>query len=168
MPRAESHPRSHHREDHLAVRPPHGLAGKHQLLHESLQREADAVAHAHAATGERSDGHSWNRYATGDEESEGLLHRAHLRARCENHVVHRVEIEEPVRTPHGVTVGQLEEKSIFYLQSRGVDVESARNMLTFAFANEMVAKISLPSLHALVLGLLLQRFPQSGVEKDWL
>jgi Fe-S cluster assembly protein SufD len=75
---------------------------------------------------------------------------------------------DDVKCAHGVTVGQLEEKSIFYLQSRGVDVESARNMLTFAFANEMVAKISLPSLHALVLGLLLQRFPQSGVEKDWL
>lgn len=75
---------------------------------------------------------------------------------------------DDVKCTHGVTVGQLEEKSIFYLQSRGVDAESARNMLTFAFANEMVAKISLSSLHALVLELLLQRFPQADVQKDWL
>lgn len=75
---------------------------------------------------------------------------------------------DDVKCAHGVTVGQLEDKSVFYLQSRGIDPETARNMLTFAFANDMVAKISLPGLHALVLELLLQRFPQSGVEKDWL
>lgn len=75
---------------------------------------------------------------------------------------------DDVKCSHGVTVGQLDDKSIFYLQSRGVDVESARNMLTFAFANEMVAQIKLASLHAVVLELLLQRFPQADVEKDWL
>ena len=69
---------------------------------------------------------------------------------------------------HGVTVGQLEEKSVFYLQSRGVDEETARNMLTFAFANEMVDKIKIKGLHDLVLAQLLERFPQAGIEKEWL
>ncbi|MGJ0486596.1 MAG: Fe-S cluster assembly protein SufD [Methylomicrobium sp.] len=75
---------------------------------------------------------------------------------------------DDVKCGHGVTVGQLEEKSVFYLQSRGVDEETARNMLTFAFANEMVDKIRIRELHDLVLGELLQRFPQQGVEKAWL
>ncbi|MDP1970948.1 MAG: Fe-S cluster assembly protein SufD, partial [Methylobacter sp.] len=58
---------------------------------------------------------------------------------------------DDVKCGHGVTVGQLDEKSIFYLQSRCVDEETARNMLTFAFANEMVDKIKIRSLHDKVL-----------------
>ena len=75
---------------------------------------------------------------------------------------------DDVKCSHGVTVGQLNKQSVFYLQSRGIDVESARNMLTFAFANEMLDKIQLKSLRDLVLAQLLQRFPQQGVDSRWL
>jgi len=75
---------------------------------------------------------------------------------------------DDVKCAHGVTVGQLDEKSIFYLQSRCVDKETARNILTFAFANEMVDKVQLTSLRELLLGQLLKRFPQAGVDKQWL
>jgi len=66
---------------------------------------------------------------------------------------------DDVKCSHGVTVGQLEEKSVFYLQSRGIDDESARNILTFAFANEMVDKVENAELKALLLKQLLARFP---------
>ncbi|QPK65600.1 Fe-S cluster assembly protein SufD [Methylomonas sp. LL1] len=66
---------------------------------------------------------------------------------------------DDVKCSHGVTVGQLEEKSVFYLQSRGIDEASARNILTFAFANEMVDKIEDADLKALLLEQLLARFP---------
>ena len=69
---------------------------------------------------------------------------------------------DDVKCAHGVTVGQLEEKSVFYLQSRGVDEETARNMLTFAFANEMVDKVSLLALKTQLLQLLLNHFPQNS------
>jgi Fe-S cluster assembly protein SufD len=75
---------------------------------------------------------------------------------------------DDVKCGHGVTVGQLDEKSVFYLQSRCVDEETARNMLTFAFANEMVDKIKIKTLHDKVLEQVLLRFPQEGIEKDWL
>ena len=75
---------------------------------------------------------------------------------------------DDVKCAHGVTVGQLEDKSIFYLKSRGLDEETARNVLTFAFANEMVEKVALKDLHAMVLDQLLQRFPQEHVDKEWL
>lgn len=75
---------------------------------------------------------------------------------------------DDVKCSHGVTVGQLDEKSIFYLQSRAIDEETARNILTFAFANEMVDKISHSELHGLILKLLLERFPQQGIERNWL
>ncbi len=66
---------------------------------------------------------------------------------------------DDVKCSHGVTVGQLEEKSVFYLQSRGVDEAAARNILTFAFANEMVDKVENAELKALLLDQLLARFP---------
>ncbi len=75
---------------------------------------------------------------------------------------------DDVKCAHGVTVGQLDEKSIFYLQSRCIDEETARNMLTFAFANEMVDKIKIKSLHDQALEQVLIRFPQEGVNKEWL
>jgi len=75
---------------------------------------------------------------------------------------------DDVKCGHGVTVGQLDDKSVFYLQSRCIDEETARNMLTFAFANEMVDKISIKSLHDNVLEQVLARFPQQGVDKEWL
>lgn len=71
---------------------------------------------------------------------------------------------DDVKCAHGVTVGQLDEKSIFYLQSRGIDEATAKHILTFAFANEMVDKITVPSLRESVFNLLLTRFPE-GAER---
>lgn len=73
---------------------------------------------------------------------------------------------DDVKCAHGVTVGQLESPAIFYLQSRCIDEQTAKNMLTFAFANEMVEKIKLPELHDKVLEQLLVRFPQTGMQQE--
>ncbi|MGH8477818.1 MAG: Fe-S cluster assembly protein SufD [Methylococcales bacterium] len=75
---------------------------------------------------------------------------------------------DDVKCAHGVTVGQLDEQSIFYLQSRGMGGESARNMLTFAFANEMVDKITSQALRSVVQNELLARLPQTDIRKEWL
>jgi Fe-S cluster assembly protein SufD len=66
---------------------------------------------------------------------------------------------DDVKCAHGVTVGQLDEKSIFYLQSRGIDEETAKHILTFAFANEMVEKIGNDALKTVLQATLLQRLP---------
>jgi Fe-S cluster assembly protein SufD len=66
---------------------------------------------------------------------------------------------DDVKCAHGVTVGQLDEKSVFYLQSRCIDLAAARNMLTFAFANEMVDKVENENLKALLLRQLWAFFP---------
>ena len=75
---------------------------------------------------------------------------------------------DDVKCAHGVTVGQLDPEAVFYLESRGVDEPTARNMLTFAFANELVEKIRLSSLKRVVQGELLSFLPQSDIRKDWL
>ncbi len=77
-------------------------------------------------------------------------------------------LADDVKCSHGVAVGQLDPESVFYLVSRGVDTETARNMLTFAFANEMIDKIGLESLHSRVQEHLLDLFPQTGIRRDWL
>lgn len=75
---------------------------------------------------------------------------------------------DDVKCAHGVTVGQLDAQSVFYLRSRCIDQETARNVLTFAFANEMIKPIDIPALHDMALKELLTRFPQHGVALEWL
>jgi len=45
---------------------------------------------------------------------------------------------DDVRCTHGATVGQLDSDALFYLQARGLDHETAKQMLTYAFANEVL------------------------------
>ena len=51
-----------------------------------------------------------------------------------------------VKCAHGATVSQLEDDEIFYLQSRGIDENSARHLLINAFAAEIINKIPILSL----------------------
>lgn len=51
-----------------------------------------------------------------------------------------------VKCAHGATVSQLEDDEIFYLQSRGIDANDARNLLINAFAAEIINQIPVPSL----------------------
>jgi len=51
-----------------------------------------------------------------------------------------------VKCAHGATVSQLEDDEIFYLQSRGIDENSARHLLIKAFAAEIINKIPVPCL----------------------
>ncbi len=55
---------------------------------------------------------------------------------------------DDVKCAHGATVGQLEEEELFYLASRGLDVELARNLLTYGFAEEVIEKIKVLSIRA--------------------
>jgi Fe-S cluster assembly protein SufD len=48
---------------------------------------------------------------------------------------------DDVKCTHGATIGQLNEESIFYLRSRGLDTETARRMLIHAFAGEIIERI---------------------------
>ena len=55
---------------------------------------------------------------------------------------------DDVKCSHGATVGQLDEKAVFYLRSRGMGESEARRMLTQAFAGEILDRIDLESLRA--------------------
>jgi Fe-S cluster assembly protein SufD len=53
---------------------------------------------------------------------------------------------DDVKCTHGATVGQLAGDAIFYLRSRGIALEEARKILTFAFANDVVSRIKVESI----------------------
>lgn len=53
---------------------------------------------------------------------------------------------DDVLCSHGATIGQLDEKSTFYFQSRGIKKDDARRLLTFAFVNEVLDRISFEPL----------------------
>jgi Fe-S cluster assembly protein SufD len=55
-------------------------------------------------------------------------------------------VADNVKCTHGATVGQLDTDEIFYLRSRGIDADSARNLLIYAFAYEILEQIPVDSL----------------------
>lgn len=55
-------------------------------------------------------------------------------------------VADNVKCAHGATVSQLDNDEVFYLQSRGIDEVSARKLLTYAFAYEVIDQIPVVSL----------------------
>lgn len=50
-------------------------------------------------------------------------------------------IADDVKCTHGATVSDLSEEELFYLRSRGVDRETARNLLMYAFVDEVSSAV---------------------------
>jgi len=48
---------------------------------------------------------------------------------------------DDVKCTHGATIGQLNAESVFYLRSRGINTDMARQMLIHAFAGEIIERI---------------------------
>lgn len=64
---------------------------------------------------------------------------------------------DDVKCAHGATVGQLEEEELFYLRTRGLPDNLARNLLTYGFAEEIINKIDIEEIKADLSGAVLNR-----------
>ena len=53
---------------------------------------------------------------------------------------------DDVKCSHGATVGQLDERAIHYVRSRGLGAEAARALLTFGFAEDVLARMGEPAV----------------------
>src|ERR1700704_22778 len=63
---------------------------------------------------------------------------------AEAHVDTKPELEifaDDVKCAHGAAIGQLDEDELFYLESRGIHSDLARNLLTYGFAEEVIVRI---------------------------
>jgi Fe-S cluster assembly protein SufD len=64
---------------------------------------------------------------------------------------------DDVKCTHGATVGQLSDEALFYLRSRGIGLEAARGLLTFAFANDIISRIQVEPVREALEEMLLTR-----------
>jgi len=68
---------------------------------------------------------------------------------------------DDVKCTHGATIGQLDEEQIFYLRSRGINLDAARDILTSAFANDVINRISIDPLRRMVEHMILDRLKKN-------
>ncbi|MCX6377883.1 MAG: Fe-S cluster assembly protein SufD [Armatimonadetes bacterium] len=66
---------------------------------------------------------------------------------------------DDVKCTHGATVGQLSEESLFYLQSRGIGLEEATSLLTYAFASEVIGRVKIEALRDQIHSALFLQLP---------
>jgi Fe-S cluster assembly protein SufD len=66
-------------------------------------------------------------------------------------------LADDVKCAHGAAVGQIDEDELFYLETRGIHHDLARNLLTYGFAEEVIAKIKIDSIRQQLDEALLNR-----------
>ncbi len=139
----KQHVDHHLRLDHLQ---PHGSS---QLLFKGvLDQQGRAVYNGKVVVHEGASGTS------ADQTNNNLL----LSSEAEADPKPELEIyHNDVKCSHGATVGQLDEKALFYLRSRGIGLAEARQILTLGFAKQVMESIELPRLEAYCECQFLQR-----------
>jgi Fe-S cluster assembly protein SufD len=138
--------------DGLALIRERQLADTHSFLdharaHGTSRQLHKCVAggHAHAVFNGRILVREGAQLTNSAQESRNLLlsQRAHVDTKPQLEI-----FADDVKCAHGATVGQLEAEELFYLRSRGLSETAARNLLTYGFAAEIVARIKVPSVAA--------------------
>lgn len=74
---------------------------------------------------------------------------------------------DDVKCAHGATVGQLDDVMLFYLRSRGIDAETARALLIFAFADDVIRRVGIPEIRRYVEDAVLGRLPDTHRIKEF-
>ena len=69
---------------------------------------------------------------------------------------------DDVKCTHGATVGRMDEAGLFYMKSRGVPAETARKLLTYAFAADVLETIENETLKQALEQLTLERYAGDG------
>lgn len=72
---------------------------------------------------------------------------------------------DDVKCNHGSTIGQIEQEPLFYLRSRGIGEEEARNLLVYAFASELVDRMKIEPVREQIRRALFQSLPQRLPER---
>jgi Fe-S cluster assembly protein SufD len=67
---------------------------------------------------------------------------------------------DDVRCSHGATIGQLDEDSVFYLRSRGLNDTAARALLQHAFILEVLENVHSEDLQDHIEGLIKAKFAE--------
>ena len=69
---------------------------------------------------------------------------------------------DDVKCTHGATVGQLDEKALFYLRTRGLSREKSQRLLMRAYVGEIVDEISNERIRNELMEMILARLPEGN------
>ena len=69
---------------------------------------------------------------------------------------------DDVKCTHGATVGQLDQDALYYLRSRGISVETARSLMTYAFGDETISLVKQDLIRDRLAELLAQWISRTG------
>ena len=72
---------------------------------------------------------------------------------------------DDVKCNHGSTIGQIQQESLFYLRSRGIDEVEARNLLVYAFASEIVDRMKIEPVREQTRRALFEAMPARMPER---
>ena len=72
-----------------------------------------------------------------------------------------------VQCRHGATIGTLDPAQLFYLLARGLDPQTARSLLTFAFCEDVLAGVPLPELRRSIEEMVVGRLPDRDVIRSF-
>ncbi|HMH69098.1 MAG TPA: Fe-S cluster assembly protein SufD [Pinirhizobacter sp.] len=101
--------------------------------------------------------------AEGADGSDAALSNKNLLLSANAEIDTKPELEiyaDEVKAAHGATIGQLDERALFYLRSRGIGLAQARSLLTLAFCRVALADIGDERLREHLGDLLAQRLPR--------
>lgn len=85
---------------------------------------------------------------------------------CEIDTKPEMEIyADDVKCGHGSAVGQINDDQLFFLRARGLDEVSARSLLTFAFAVEVIDRIANQELKQSITRVIETRLPKGGTNE---
>jgi len=149
MVRGEQHCDTHMRVDHRAAH-----CASHELYKGVLDGAAravfDGLIHVHPGA-QKTDAKQTNRNL--------LLSRDAL----VNTNPQLLIFADDVKCTHGSTVGELDADAVFYLRSRGIGVEAATSLLTYAFAHDVIERIRLEPLRHDLESFLFAWLPKGDV-----
>jgi Fe-S cluster assembly protein SufD len=72
---------------------------------------------------------------------------------------------DDVKCNHGSTIGQIEQEPLFYLRSRGIGEEEARNLLVHAFASQIVDRMKIEPVREQIRRALFRSLPERMPER---
>jgi Fe-S cluster assembly protein SufD len=70
---------------------------------------------------------------------------------------------DEVKCAHGATVGRLDPDMLFYMLSRGLDRDTARSLLVFAFLADVLTDMSVPTARSAIETALIAQIPDSQI-----
>ena len=104
------------------------------------------------------------------QKADAHLSNANLLLSSEAEVDTKPELEiyaDDVKCSHGATVGQLDEKMLFYLRSRAIAEDVARSLLTYAFAEDVVKDIPFPQVLKRIEDSVVTRLPDEKLIREF-